>query len=109
MQGLRGLGFFFLTLLVALLKGTLLRGSISPRVPLILTPRSAIQSRETLFLSRLCLLIRIISDFSIFIYCYDYDYDDDYYFYYYYSYCITITTIITMISLLLFCYYLFLP
>ena len=27
-----------LTLLVALLKGTLLRGSISPRIPLILTP-----------------------------------------------------------------------
>ena len=29
----------FLTLPVALLKRTLVRGSISPRVPLILTPR----------------------------------------------------------------------
>ena len=37
----------FLALLMALLKGTLLRGSISPRVPLILTPRLWIEHEDS--------------------------------------------------------------
>ena len=44
----------FLTLLMALLKGTLLRGSRSPRVPLILTPSVGCNLQYTRLLIRWC-------------------------------------------------------